>query len=90
MIKNAKLSSYDFCMNLNIWGDFQSCISVPLRQSYTVYRDVIESRQIRRMFKLMILIADVLLCLTVSDHGRTLYLKFRQNRFKQDSSMLEI
>ena len=29
-IKNAKLSGYYFYMNLNIWGDFQICISVPL------------------------------------------------------------
>ena len=29
-IKNAKLSGYNFYMNLNIWGDFQICISVPL------------------------------------------------------------
>ena len=31
MIKNAKLSGYYFFMNLNIWGNFQICISVPLR-----------------------------------------------------------
>ena len=31
MIKNAKLSGYYFYMNLNIWGNFQICISVPLR-----------------------------------------------------------
>ena len=30
MIKNAKPSGYYFYMNLNIWGDFQICISVPL------------------------------------------------------------
>ena len=29
-IKNAKLSGYYFYMNLNMWGDFQICISVPL------------------------------------------------------------
>ena len=29
-IKNAKLSGYNFYMNLIIWGDFQICISVPL------------------------------------------------------------
>ena len=35
MIKNAKLSGYYFYMNLNIWGDFQICITVPLnRQTY--------------------------------------------------------
>ena len=30
MIKNAKFSGYNFYMNLNTWGDFQICISVPL------------------------------------------------------------
>ena len=29
-IKNAKFSGYHFYMNLNIKGDFQICISVPL------------------------------------------------------------
>ena len=29
-IKNAKLSGYYFYMNLNICGDFQICIGVPL------------------------------------------------------------
>ena len=31
MIKNAKFSGYCFDMNLNIWGDFQICNSLPLR-----------------------------------------------------------
>ena len=30
MIKNAKFLGDYFDMNLNIWGDFQICISVPL------------------------------------------------------------
>ena len=30
MIKNAEFSGHYFDMNLNIWGDFQICISVPL------------------------------------------------------------
>ena len=30
MIKNAKFSGYYFYMNLNVWGDFQICISVPI------------------------------------------------------------
>ena len=30
-IKNAKFSEYYFYMNLNVWGDSQICISVPLR-----------------------------------------------------------
>ena len=30
MTKNAKILWYYFYMNLNIWGDFQFCISVPL------------------------------------------------------------
>ena len=29
-MKNAKFSGYHFCMNQNIKGDFQICISVPL------------------------------------------------------------
>ena len=30
MIKNAKFLVYYFDTNLNRWGDFQICISVPL------------------------------------------------------------
>ena len=30
MIKKGKFSGYYFYMNLNIWGDFQICISVPV------------------------------------------------------------
>ena len=33
-IKNAKVSGYYFYMNLNIWRNFQICISVPLINSY--------------------------------------------------------
>ena len=29
--KNAKFSGYCFYMNPNIWGNFQICISAPLR-----------------------------------------------------------
>ena len=36
MIKNAKFSGYYFDMNLNIWGDFQICISVPLRKKISL------------------------------------------------------
>ena len=32
-IKNAKFSEYYFYMNLNVWEDFQICISVPLIKS---------------------------------------------------------
>ena len=32
-MKNAKPSGYYFYMNLNIWGDFQIRISVPLNHS---------------------------------------------------------
>ena len=32
MIKNAEFSGYYFQTNLNKWGDFQICISVPLRK----------------------------------------------------------
>ena len=31
-IKNAKFPGYYFYMNLNILGDFQICISVPLNE----------------------------------------------------------
>ena len=34
-IKNVKFSGYYLHMNSNIWGDFQICISVPLRCSAT-------------------------------------------------------
>ena len=38
-IKNAKFSSYYLRINLNILGDFQICISVPLsNQLKTVFR----------------------------------------------------
>ena len=30
-IKNPRISGYYFYLNLNIWGDFQICISVPLK-----------------------------------------------------------
>ena len=33
-IKNAKLSGYYFYTNLNIWGDFQICFSVPLMTNF--------------------------------------------------------
>ena len=33
-IKNAKFSRYCFHMNTNIYGDFQICISVPLRAKF--------------------------------------------------------
>ena len=32
--KNAKFSGYSFDMNLNIWGDFHICISLPLRRKF--------------------------------------------------------
>ena len=35
MIKNSKFSGYYFDMNLNMWGDFQICISVPLSENQT-------------------------------------------------------
>ena len=30
--KNAKFSEYYFYFNTNTWGDFQICISVPLKE----------------------------------------------------------
>ena len=38
-IKNAKLSEYYFYINLNVWGGFEICISVPLR-----YADLIRHK----------------------------------------------
>ena len=35
--KNAKFSGYYFNVNLNIWGDFQFCTSVPLRQELVLF-----------------------------------------------------
>ena len=35
-IKNAKFSSYYFYMNLNLWRDFQFCISVPLILTFLI------------------------------------------------------
>ena len=35
MIKNAKFSGYYFYMNLNIWGNFQICFSVPLTSFFS-------------------------------------------------------
>ena len=32
MIKNVKFPGYYSYMNLNIWGDFQFCICVPLNE----------------------------------------------------------
>ena len=37
MIKNAKFSGYYFDMNLIIWGDFQICISVPLKSVVVIF-----------------------------------------------------
>ena len=36
MIKNVKLSGNYFYINLNTWGDFQICISVPLNKGFSV------------------------------------------------------
>ena len=44
-IKNAKLSGYYFYMNLNIWGDFQICISVPLRCKQLKYQALLSWRK---------------------------------------------
>ena len=46
-IKNVKFSGYYFYMNLNIWGDFQICISVPLSALYiesSIWRDQLHFR----------------------------------------------
>ena len=39
-IKNAKLSGCYFYMNLNMWGDFQICINVPLLRQSALPTDV--------------------------------------------------
>ena len=36
-IKNPKFSGYYFYTNLNVWGDFQICISVPLIISLAIW-----------------------------------------------------
>ena len=33
-MKSPKFSGYYFYMHLNIWGDFQICISVPLKNTF--------------------------------------------------------
>ena len=35
-IKNMKFSGYCFCMNTNIYGDFNICISVPSSNIFTL------------------------------------------------------
>ena len=42
-IKNGKFSGYYFYMNLNIWGDFQICISVPLSTNKLVLQAINEN-----------------------------------------------
>ena len=44
-IKNAKFSGYFVYVNLNIWEDFQICISVPLSRSATCEATRITSLQ---------------------------------------------
>ena len=39
MIKNTKFSGYSFYIYLNILGDFQICISLPLIQVTAVLRE---------------------------------------------------
>ena len=38
MVKNAKFSWYYFYMKTNIHGDFQICISVPLRNQISQFK----------------------------------------------------
>ena len=40
-IKNAKCSGYCFYINTSIQGDFQSCISVPLRNPICLVRLIV-------------------------------------------------
>ena len=39
-IKNAKFSEYFLCINTNIQGDFQLCISVPLKPSQNSLKNI--------------------------------------------------
>ena len=41
MMKNAKFSGYCFYMNLNIWGDFRVCISLPLTDLKNSFSEVL-------------------------------------------------
>ena len=41
-IKNAKFSGFYFYMNLNLWGDFQICISVPLKSHFFISPESID------------------------------------------------
>ena len=53
-IKNAKFSGYFFHMNMNMQGDFQICISVPLITIYilkTKYFNIMVN--IKRKYKIM-------------------------------------
>ena len=44
-MKNAKFSEYYFYMNANIKGDFQICISVPLKMPYLgIFRQKFEKQ----------------------------------------------
>ena len=47
--KNAKFSGYYFCMNTNILGDFQICISVPLK---------LHSRELKNLKQFFINVTD--------------------------------
>ena len=48
-IKNAKLSGYCIFMNINIEGDFQICISVPL--SMKVERHVLKKIPYMKLYE---------------------------------------
>ena len=89
-IKNAKLSGYYFYANLNIWGDFQICISVPLTssQKQTVIKMLLKKDKDKRFIKIIskvlsTRIKNVLPFLITS--SQTAYVK---NRFISESGRL--
>ena len=44
--KNAKFSGYNFCMNSNMYGDFQICNSVPLMENFIFWSFFMQSTSI--------------------------------------------
>ena len=48
-IKNAKFSEYYVYMNLNIWENFQICISVPLSHTHPHMWHIVTSKRIDRL-----------------------------------------
>ena len=68
MIKNAKPSGYYFYMNLNIWGDFQICISAPLR-------DIIDNYQAKGRWKIQLTMRIIFVSFTDANETRVMHTK---------------